>query len=199
MNPTGLKGLSMDANRRKIVSQEARMLLENNPLYLDTETTGMHNSAEVIEIGIIDDEANVLFDSLIRSRGKIDPAAARVHGITLEMLADAPTWDIAWPQAEAVLLDRRVGVYNVEFDLRLMKQTHRFSMLRWALPESNFFDIMILYARFFGDWDPIHRSYRYQSLELAGRQCGIRLPNAHRAVDDCLLTRALLHHMAESA
>lgn len=188
----------MDSNRRQIVSQEARALLESHPVYLDTETTGMHLTAEVIEIGIIDDEAQVLFDSLARPRGKIDPAAARVHGITPEMLADAPTWDVVWLQAEVVLKNRMVGVYNVEFDLRLMKQTHRFSMLRWALPDGNFFDIMKLYARFYGDWDPFHRSFRYQSLELAGRQCGIQLPNSHRAVDDCLLTRALLHHMAES-
>jgi DNA polymerase III epsilon subunit-like protein len=138
MNSSGLKGLSMDTNRRKSVAEEARLLLERHPVYLDTETTGMHNAAEVIEIGVVDDEANVLYDSLIRARGKIDPAAVRVHGITPEMLAGAPTWDIAWPQAEAVLRDRRVGVYNVEFDLRLMKQTHRFSMLRWALPDSNF-------------------------------------------------------------
>ncbi|OGO62467.1 MAG: hypothetical protein A2030_01670 [Chloroflexi bacterium RBG_19FT_COMBO_50_10] len=188
----------MDTNRRKTVIQEAIAMLQNHPVYLDTETTGMHLTAEVIEIGIIDDEANILFDSLVRPRGKIDPAAARVHGITLEMLTDVPTWEMIWPQAEAVLMDRKVGVYNVEFDLRLIKQSHNRSWLNWTLPEGNFFDIMKLYAQFHGDWDSFHRSFRYQSLEQAGRQCGIRLPNAHRAVDDCLLTRALLHHMAES-
>ena len=188
----------MDTNRRKDVTAKARALLESHPVYLDTETTGMHLTAEVIEIGIIDDDKNVLCDILIRPRGKIDPAAARVHGITPEMLADAPTWEKAWPQAEAVLLNRRVGVYNAEFDLRLMKQSHNRSWMTWVLPDANFFDIMKLYAEFFGDRDAYHRSYRFQSLELAGRQCGIRLPNAHRAVDDCLLTRALLHHMAES-
>ena len=189
----------MDTRDRKNVIYEVRTYLAERPVYLDTETTGMHLSAEVIEIGIIDDKEQVLFDSLIRPRGKIDPAAAQVHGITSEMLADAPTWDQAWPQAEAVLMNRRIGVYNVEFDVRLIKQSHNRSWLRWVLPESNFFDIMKLYAQFHGDWDPYHRTFRYQSLEQAGRQCNISLPNAHRAVDDCLLTRALLHYMAESA
>lgn len=189
---------SIDTPYRRSAIQEARTLLENKPVYLDTETTGMHFNSEVIEIGIIDDQGEVLFDQLIRPRGKIDPAAGRVHGITLEMLVDAPTWEQVWPQAEHVLMGRLVGVYNVEFDLRLMKQSHSRSWLTWTLPDSNFFDIMKLYARFFGDWDPVHKSFRYQSLEIAGRQCGIRLPNAHRAVDDCLLTRALLHFMAES-
>jgi DNA polymerase III epsilon subunit-like protein len=188
----------MNTSRRQNVIQEARALLKSNPVYLDTETTGMHLTAEVIELGVIDDQANVLFDSLIKPRGKIDPAAGRVHGITPEMLESAPSWETIWPLAEAVLMDRRIGVYNVEFDLRLIKQSHQRAWIRWTLPEANFFDIMKLYAVFFGDWDSYHRSFRYQSLEQAGRQCGIRLPNAHRAVDDCILTRALLHHIAES-
>jgi DNA polymerase III subunit epsilon len=190
--------LRMNSTYRQETIRQARQLLEANPVYLDTETTGLHPSAEVIELGVVDDQENVLFDSLVKPRGKIDPAAGRIHGITLEMLADAPSWDKIWPQVDAVLQDRRIGVYNVEFDLRLMKQSHNRYWLRWALPDTNFFDIMKMYAYFYGDYDPYHRSYRYQSLELAGRQCGIRLPNAHRAVDDCLLTRALLHHMAES-
>ncbi len=188
----------MNTNHRQNAIQEARMLLETKPIYLDTETTGLHQSAEVIEIGIIDDQGEVLFEQRIRPRGKIDPAAARLHGITLEMLTSEPTWEQVWPQAETVLLDKRVGVYNVEFDLRLIKQSNQRTWLRSNLLDSNFFDIMKLYARYFGDWDPSHHTFRYQSLEMAGRQCGIRLPNSHGAVDDCLLTRALLHYMAES-
>jgi DNA polymerase-3 subunit epsilon len=188
----------MNTNHRLNAIQEARMLLDTTPIYLDTETTGLHQSAEVIEIGIIDDLGEVLFEQRIRPRGKIDPAAARLHGITLDMLTSEPTWEQVWPQAEAVLLDKRVGVYNVEFDLRLIKQSNQRTWLRSNLLDSNFFDIMKLYARYFGDWDPYRQSFRYQSLEMAGRQCGIRLPNSHGAVDDCLLTRALLHHMAES-
>jgi DNA polymerase-3 subunit epsilon len=187
----------VDSRYRRSAIEEARSLLEQHPVYLDTETTGMHFNSEVIEIGIIDDQGQVLLDQLIRPRGKMDPAAARVHGITLEMLATAPTWEQAWPQAEAVLTNRRIGVYNVEFDLRLMKQSHSHAWLSWSLPDTNFFDIMKIYARYYGDWDPFRKSFRYQSLEIAGRQCGIHLPNAHRAVDDCLLTRALLHYMAE--
>jgi DNA polymerase-3 subunit epsilon len=188
----------MNTNRRLNAIQEARLLLESKPVYLDTETTGLHQSAEVIEVGIIDDQGEILFEQRIRPRGKIDPAAARLHGITIEMLVDSPTWEQVWPKAEAVLLDKRVGVYNVEFDLRLIKQSNQRTWMKSNLIESNFFDIMKLYAQYFGDWDPYRQSFRYQSLEMAGRQCGIHLPNSHGAIDDCLLTRALLHYMAES-
>jgi DNA polymerase-3 subunit epsilon len=188
----------INSSSRKNAIEEARLLLESNPLYLDTETTGLHQSAEVIEIGIIDDQGNALFEQRILPRGKIDPAAGRVHGITLEMLKGEPTWEQVWPQAEAILSGKRVGVYNVEFDLRLIKQSNQRSWLRTNLLDRDFFDIMLLYARFYGDWDPFRRSFRFQSLDLAGRQCGINLRNTHNAIDDALLTRAVLHYIAES-
>jgi len=186
----------MDSAARREAIREAQALLQTRPLYLDTETTGTGSNAEVIEIGILDDDERELFSSLVRPRGAIDPAAARVHGITPEMLADAPTWADIWPAAQAALEGRRVAVYNADFDLRLMKQSHNRAWLRWTLPDQNFVCLMKLYARYYGDWDPRRGSYRWQSLEMAGRQCQISLPNAHRAIDDCRLTRALLHHMA---
>lgn len=186
----------MNTTARREAIREAQALLKNRPLYLDTETTGTGPNAEVIEIGVIDDDERELFSSLVRPRGTIDPAAARVHGITPEMLTEAPAWADIWPAAQAVLEGQRVGIYNADFDLRLMKQSHARAWLRWTLPEDNFFCLMKLYARFFGDWDPRRGSYRWQSLEMAGRQCNLSLPNAHRAVDDCRLTRALLHYMA---
>jgi DNA polymerase-3 subunit epsilon len=189
----------ISSSSRNSAIEEARLLLESKPVYLDTETTGLHQSAEVIEIGIIDDQANTLFEQRIRPRGKIDPAAGRVHGITLEMLKEEPTWEQVWPQAEAVLMGKKIGVYNVEFDLRLIKQSNQRSWLRTNLLDRDFFDIMLLYARFYGDWNPYRRSFRFQSLDLAGRQCGITLRNTHNAIDDALLTRALLHYIAESS
>jgi hypothetical protein len=55
---------------------------------------------------------------------------------------------------------------------------------------------MKLYAQFRGDWDAQRRQYRYISLEKAGKDAGIYLPNTHRAVDDALLARAVLHFIA---
>ncbi|HNT24676.1 MAG TPA: 3'-5' exonuclease [Anaerolineales bacterium] len=175
---------------------EARRWVQAAPVYLDTETTGTGPNAEIIEIGVIDADGKPLFESFVKPRGRIEPDAAQVHGITAEQVAAAPGWLDVWPQVRAVLDGRRVGVYNVDFDLRLMKQSHTRSWLRWDLDDGAFFCIMKLYARFHGEWDSKRGSYRWISLDTAGKQCGISLPNAHRAIDDALLTRALLHHMA---
>jgi DNA polymerase-3 subunit epsilon len=187
----------MDTRDRLIASQKARELISQDPVYLDTETTGLGSYDEVIEIAVIDDRAITLYNSLVKPRGKIDPEAGRIHGITPDMLETAPGWLDVWGQVKAILANRRIGVYNVEFDRRLINQSCDRAGIPRSMPEGHFFDIMKIYAQFYGARDPYRGTYRYQSLEQAGRQCVIPLPNSHRATDDCLLARALLHFMAD--
>ena len=181
--------------RREAV-QLARRLWQANPVYMDTETTGTGPTAEIIEIAIIDQDGKLLFESLVKPRGAIEPDAIRVHGITPDQLQTSPGWAEVWPQAWDVLAGRQVGTYNSEFDIRLIKQSHKLNWINQRLQEENFFCIMKLYARFYGNFDPRSRSYRWQTLEQARQQCNLPLPNSHRAQDDALLARALLEYMA---
>lgn len=166
------------------------------PLYLDTETTGNGPMDEVVQIGIVDEEGRAIFESLVRPVGKVSPEARRVHGIGDELLAAAPRWMAIWPQVEALLEDRVVGVYNADFDLRMIRQSNEKYRLRWTADGAGFFCIMKLYAKFYGEWNPRSRDYKWQSLENAGRQCAIALPNSHRTSADAELARAVLHHIA---
>ena len=179
---------------------DAQRLLQLRPVYLDTETTGLGPDAEIIEIGIIDHDGSLLYSSLVRPKSsRIEPDAQRLHGITLQHLQDAPDWNKVWIQVQTLLSGRRVGVYNAEFDLRLMRQSHKKYFLPWTVPEQDFACIMKLYARFRGEWDSRRGSFRYQSLDSAGQQCGIRIPNSHRAIEDARLARAVLEHIASQA
>jgi DNA polymerase III epsilon subunit-like protein len=188
----------MSISPRLSAIQIARQMLTFQPVYLDTETTGLEKSSEIIEIGIIDDTAQVLFESLVRPTAKIPSDAMRIHGITNDMVKDAPAWFHVWPKVEAVLAGRQVGIYNSEFDLRLIQQTHVRYHIRWELNATTPFCIMKLYAQFYGQWNRAYGNYRYFSLETARQQCNIPLPNSHRALDDALLARAVLHHIADS-
>ena len=181
---------------RKEAIREAQRLWQANPLYLDTETTGIGPAAEVIEVGVVDNQGQVLYSSLVRPRGVIEPEALRVHNIQPEVVATAPGWQHVWPELRTVLAGSLVGAYNSDFDLRLIKQSLQRAWLRWDLPYSSFFCIMKLYARFAADWNPERRSYRWHSLDAAGKQAGLALLNTHRAVDDARLARALLQYMA---
>jgi DNA polymerase III epsilon subunit-like protein len=108
----------------------------------------------------------------------------QIHNITDELVRESPTWLQVWPQLEAVLKNRVVGIYNAEFDLRMLQQTHQVYGLPWRIPMSRVFCIMKLYSDFSG-------FLKWQSLEAAGRQSRIPLPNSHRARDDTLLAREL--------
>jgi DNA polymerase III epsilon subunit-like protein len=109
----------------------------------------------------------------------------------------ATGWDIVWPKVEATIINRTVGVYNADFDLRMMRQSHQKNWLRWVDPKgTEFFCVMKIYAQFYGEWNARRGNYRWQSLDAAGRQCGIPLPNSHRAKDDALLTRKVLEFIA---
>lgn len=178
--------------------QYARHYVESRPVYLDTETTGVRNDSEIIEFSIIDHDGSVLLDTLVKPRHPIPPDVTQVHGITNEMVADARDWSQVWPEVLSILDGRYVGIYNVDFDLRLMKQSCQAAGIKWRNPRSKVFCIMKLYAHFYGERDSRKGGYRWQRLEDAGQQCSIELPNSHRSKDDTLLTRELLHTIARA-
>ena len=186
----------MDLMARQDAVQTARVLQLSAPLFLDTETTGTGPNAEVIEVAVIDWQGETLFDSLVRPRGRIELGAFQVHGISDEIVQSAPSWDEVWPGIEPLIRNKKVGAYNSEFDLRILKQTHRLNLMNWQVAEDQFFCVMKLYARFAGNWDSRRRSYRWHSLSTAGQQCGIPLSNSHRALDDTLLARAVFEFIA---
>ena len=176
----------------------AREKLALRPVYLDPDTTGLDPRSEIVEIAVLDHDGSVLVDTLIKPTGAVPAEATRVHGITNAMVALAPAWKEAWPPVAAALQGRVVGIYNMDYDRRLMRQTHRQNGMRWSSPKAEFFCIMEAYAQFYGKWDPRRGAYRYQRLEEAGWQCQISLPNSHRARADAELARAVLLTMANS-
>ena len=174
----------------------AREKLSLDPIFLDTETTGLDDYSEIVEVCIVDHDGDILYDSLVKPTRKIPLDAARIHGITDLKVQNAPNWAQVWGEVKLILAGREVGIYNADFDLRMIRQSNAKYNLKWQ-PEA-YFCIMKLYAQFYGSWNNARRSYRWQSLEAAGRQCRIPLLNAHRAKDDTLLARAVLLHMAKS-
>ncbi|HBO33679.1 MAG TPA: hypothetical protein DD636_02905 [Anaerolineaceae bacterium] len=179
------------------VLERARQVIGLNPIFLDTETTGVGLYDLVIEIGIVDLEGNVLFNSLINPGRPIPQDSSKVHGITDEMVAEAPSLKTAWSEIEDILHNRAIGMYNAEFDYRLMKQSADNAGLPWSIQRDQAFCVMNMFAAWYGEWNRRANNFRSQKLEFAGKFCGIDLPNNHQAVDDAKLTAALLKYLAE--
>lgn len=178
------------------VIHKVRQIQAYDPIFIDTETTGFSPDDVVIEIGVVNLEGETLFESLYKPSIPIPDGAIAVHGITETMVANAPSWKDTWPDLRSILEGRFVGMYNAEFDLRMIKQTHERYWLDWPMDDRRFFCMMKLYAAFYGQASARGRGYRFHKLEAAGAACGIPLPNSHRAVDDARLTAALFKYLA---
>lgn len=177
--------------------ERACQVIKLNPIFLDTETTGVGLYDLVIEVGIVDLDGNVLFNSLVNPGRPIPEDSSKVHGITDDMVKDEPSLKTVWPEIEAILKNRAIGIYNAEFDYRLMKQSVDNVGLPWSIQRDQAFCVMNMFAAWYGEWNRRLNNFRSQKLEFAGKFCGIDLPNNHHAVDDAKLTAALLRYLAE--
>ena len=193
-----------DPARREAISRQARAWLEANALILDTETTGLGDDAEVVELALIDCAGAVLLDTLVRPSGPVPAEAAAIHGITDAMLADAPTWSEIHARFCDLVEGRQVVIYSREFDTRVITQTAR----RYGLPAPQGFDLVLdpgrihcamqAYAEFRGEWSAEKGRYRWQKLSAAAAQQGVTVTNAHRALGDCLMTLGVVRAMAST-
>jgi DNA polymerase III epsilon subunit-like protein len=169
--------------------------IESRPVYLDTETTGLENSDEIIEIAIVDEQGKGIYNSFIKPSRPIPAESTRINNITNQMVSQSPTWPEAWPKIKSLLLGRSIGMYNAPFDIRMIEQT--MNLYRIPFKEKMYaFDILKVYSDFRGVWDHRKRAMRRFRLEAAGEELGIPIPNSHRALDDTLLTRAVFHGIA---
>ena len=173
----------------------ALKVIQSRPVYLDTETTGLEKKDEIVEISIIEFDGSILLQSFVKPASPIPAEATSIHGITNSDVQKAPPWPFLWPTIRSLLYDRMIAAYNSPFDLRMMHQTHNRYRIPWR-ETFNWYDVMSLYSRFQNVWDPRRQSLRYFSLENAGKFFNIQLKNEHRASDDALLTRAVLHSSA---
>jgi DNA polymerase-3 subunit epsilon len=66
------------------------------PIYYDTETTGIRPEKDrIVEIAAFDPVLNRQFTQLVQPGLSIPDEAISIHGITNEMVANAPTFDQA--------------------------------------------------------------------------------------------------------
>ena len=184
-------------DRAKAV-QIARKWMQDNPLFLDNETTGLDGQAEICELSILDTTGSILMDTLIRPLQPIPQEATDIHGITNKIVAEAPIFAEVLPELQKILYGRKVIIYNLTYDLRLIEQSAKAYGLNPDLNYETCYCAMRLYAQFYGKWSEKHNSYHWQQLRNAALQCGIKLPrNLHRARIDAKLTRQIVKHIAE--
>jgi len=175
----------------------ARALLVDDFVVLDTETTGLHSDAEIVQIAVIDKTGAPLLETLIKPTQPIPSGATRIHGITDAKVADAPTFGQIYDTLLMAVGGKRCVIYNADYDTRLLHQSEQWYQQRidstWDCSEMDGWRLMAVwecamlqYAAFVGETSKYHGTYRYQ-----------RLPGGdHSALSDCHACLALIKRMA---
>lgn len=172
--------------RARAVAWARWVLASPHVRILDTETTGLDGTAEVVELSVVSAQGTILFDSLIRPQAPIPAAATAIHSLDDRAVAHAPTLAQVYERLVALLAGQIVVVYNAAFDRRVLQQ----SGARWRLPALRpvaWHCAMQEYARFSGAWNAEKGAYRWHKLEGGD----------HTALGDCWATWALIRAMAE--
>lgn len=192
------KGPRVD--RRTSVAAWACHMLDSDAVFLDTETTGIREGAEIVDIAVVSSDGKIKFESLVQPKGLIPEESTKIHGITDLDVADAPKWVDVYGHVTSAIGGRPVIVYNMDFDLRIIQWQNRQHQLPQIYSE-NWHCAMIQYSKFVGEPPATMRhkrnGYKWHRLEDAIIQMGLKLPaQSHRAAGDAIYTWHLVRALS---
>lgn len=144
----------------------AKLLADPHTLILDIETTGLHGTAEIVQIAIITVGGQILLDTLVKPTQPIPTDATMIHHITDSDVQGAPTFAELAPTLRELLSGATVVIYNADFDTRLMEQSAAAQQLPIELPifAGEYTCAMEMYSQWVGQWSSYHHTYRWQKL-----------------------------------
>lgn len=156
--------------------------ISDRVVVVDTETTGVYNSDRVVEVAVVTlDLSGVVvdeWDTLVNPGRDVGPVW--IHGISAEMVVDAPTFEeVAGPLA-ARLHGAILCAHNLPFDTRMLRME---------------FDRCGIDVDFSPGFDTLRATG--SKLGIACADHGISIDGAHQAIADARATAQLLLRLAD--
>ncbi|NJM89774.1 MAG: 3'-5' exonuclease [Hydrococcus sp. RU_2_2] len=155
---------------------------------LHSQTTGLHSTAEIVDLAILSKYRSPLINTLVRPGVAIPSDATRFHGITDAMVKNAPTWEEIDLTVGEALADKNVVMYNAAFNsARLDYMCNLFPGSDERIFDRSGHCAMHHYAKYCGDWDTYYKNYRWQKLPVG----------SNRALDGAIAIYDLIKQMAQ--
>lgn len=158
---------------------------------LDLEMTGLDpENDRVCEVAVVRGEGGRVvreLQTLVRPQARMSPGARKVHGISDEMLATAPTFAQVAPRILEILEGAVVVCHNVPFDLGFLHREFDEARVHFAPPVT--VDTLYMSRRLF--------ALPRNNLGEVCRRMGVDLDRAHRALSDARATFGIYHRMLE--
>ena len=144
-------------------------------VYLDTETTGLDADDEIVEIAIIDDNENVLVNTLVRPINQNKwPGAENIHGISPTDVKNAPTQTQISGDIRDAVRDCRVVIYNANYDSQYLPELESAGEISCCMEQ-------------FTEFNQGKRTSLMNATEIIGYE----RQGSHRALADTLSCRAV--------
>lgn len=160
-------------------------------IYFDTETTGIdYKNERIVELAGFDPAGNRTFCQFINPGRPIPKEASAIHGITDDMVKEAPSFGAVWTEfvafcgEEAVLVAHNGEAFDRPFVIEEAKRN----------------DVLV------PDWpliDTLKWSRKYRpdlpkhSLQYLRQVYGVKENNAHRALDDVMVLHEIFSIMID--
>lgn len=178
---------------KREAAEQAQILLNGPFVIFDTETTGVGGRDEIIQLAAIDQAGTVLVNTRIKPT--IPIPNSHIHGITDEMVQDAPGFPDLYLVLHYALGNQIQVAYNIAFDSQMLRQVCRKHNLPVIAGTEKC--AMLLYSQFRGEWDSYRQKYRWHKLGAVMNQLNLQWEgDAHDALADCRATLQVLKAMA---
>jgi DNA polymerase III epsilon subunit-like protein len=174
-----------------IEAMDKTFVIGAEPVFLDTETTGLHyyQGDDIVEIAIVSQSGEVLLNSLVNPGRPIPGDATAIHGITDQMVEDAPTIQELMPRIVEALRGKVLVVYNVEFDWNFLPDEAQSVVIGKAC-------VMKRFAQWYGEKNEYYGGWRWQKLGHAAEIIGHKPEGEmHRALADAHAARAVWQYL----
>ncbi|WP_436883053.1 3'-5' exonuclease [Enterobacter asburiae] len=176
------------------LAHKAHTWLSQAPLFLDTETTGLGDNAEALEIGLTDTSGRVVFETRLKPTVAIEPQAVAVHGIDESALNGEPSWPGIAQELRHTIGLRPLIIFNAAFDTRILKQT----AAAYGDP-AEWLDVLTVHCAMELAADYFGATNRYGTISLASAASQAELTwddRAHSAIVDARMTARVVNFIA---
>jgi DNA polymerase-3 subunit epsilon len=195
------------------VEQARAWLADPDAVILDTETNELFG--EILSIGCLEVvTGKTLLDMLIKPQAEIDETLYRVeetdwgevrerstaygiHGISNEMVKDAPSFPEVWPSIQYAIEGKRLLIFNSSYDMECLRGDLSRHFIDYSRMEGSAECVMRWYAGYHGEWSRKYRDYKFIGLTQALSEQDVAVDaEAHNALGDCQRTLALIKAIA---
>ena len=152
--------------------------MDDEYIVLDIETTGLSFRTEKItEIGAVkvkNGEVVDTFECFVNPKIPIPQRIVEITGITDEMVRDAETIDKVMPKFLRFIGDLKLVAHNADFDIGFLKYNAESLDLKM---DNEYIDSLKLSRQ-------LYPEFKKHKLGILADKFGIKVENAHRALDD---------------